>query len=84
MVERPTYRSRIAFGDRVWLTIAAHRNAGVYCLAELTSPPYEASPGDFGGWRTDIYITPHRPSPPPHRHPDVCDARGMPRPLWIP
>jgi len=59
----PRYRSRIAVGDRVWLTVVGRRNPGVYYLAKVTSPPYETNLGEFGRWRTDIYFT-HRVDPP--------------------
>ena len=59
----PHHRNQIAVGDRVWLTIVGRHNPGVYYSAEIMSPSYETSLGEFGRWRTDIYFT-HRIDPP--------------------
>jgi hypothetical protein len=50
----PRYRSRIAVGDRVWMSIVGRVKPGLYYIATVTSPTFESDETEFGRWRTDI------------------------------
>jgi hypothetical protein len=55
----PHYRDRTAVGDRVWLQVVGRDEPGIYYVATITTPTYEAPDWRddgpvFGRWRTDI------------------------------
>lgn len=55
----PHYRDRTGVGDRVWLQIVGRDEPGIYYVATITAPTYEAPDWRGGGsvygrWRTDI------------------------------